>query len=192
MTDPTPFPRAMGKIDPATREQSGWPIQPVIDHLTKRLGEYHHHENPTGYCSAAAELYTGIHRTTWQRYVKRGYLDATQADKVATSLGLHPRALWPTYDTALNPDHAFLDGWDSERRAPRANSATGTVVGCVHGVWSAMVEQLEEDAPTYDWCEATWREVRADAPPPGDLLPPWLLDQLTRRWAMVMLAELQG
>ena len=182
--------RRVGRIDGATREQRGWPIQPVVDHLLRRLGEYHHHDNPDGYCSATAELHTGIHRTTWQRYVKRGWLDAAQADRVATALGLHPRALWPSYDTAIEPDPDFLETWDAARTGVQASDQAKPVIGCVWGVHQQLIEYLEDDAPSYDWCEAQYEAIRNNAPPPGDKLPPWLLNELTTRWAEEMLAEL--
>lgn len=35
-------------------------------------------------------------------------------------------------------------------------TAGGKVIGCVWGAHRTLIEELGDDSPTYDWCEAAW------------------------------------
>lgn len=129
MTTSTRRPGARRAIDRRTRERVEWDPTPVVEYLLSRYGPFDKHENPNGYCSAKVELLTRgqVHRTSWQRYVRAGRIPAVAADTIATRLGKHPRFFWPEYDTAIEPDNAFLAEWDrgsdGERAAARIRLA---------------------------------------------------------------------
>lgn len=90
-----------------------WPIEPVIDELDRRLGEWDQDNNPWGnnYRNAAVVLSSdrwSISAEVWGRKVRRGWLTDAEADRVATQLGYNPVAFWPAFgDVALeHPDTA--------------------------------------------------------------------------------------
>ena len=69
-----------------------------------------------------------------------------------------------------------------ERQA-KAARRNRTVIGCVAGVHSTLVDEMEGDAPSYEWCEEQYQRIRSDAPKPGKALPVWLEEQLRTLWA---------
>jgi hypothetical protein len=74
-----------------------WPIEPVVDYLKQWLGEMSA-DNMMGYSSAAVERLTGVHRTSWQRWVARGWLTDKSADRIATRLGHMHEVFWPDWN----------------------------------------------------------------------------------------------
>jgi len=58
---------------------------------------------------------------------------------------------------------------------------TASVIGGVYGAHRALVDELGDDAPTYEWCETQWAGLRRSEPADDRLLPAWLVDQLHAR-----------
>lgn len=94
-----------------------WPPDAVADVLTERFGAYDAKTNPGGYCPALVQHLTGVHATTWARWVEAGQLTEHQADRIGTglfnSLGIDHADLWPDWhQLELSPeDDAWVASW---------------------------------------------------------------------------------
>ena len=56
------------------------------------------------------------------------------------------------------------------------------VRGCVYGAWWRLEAELGEQAPSLEWCAATFEPIKRQAPAPGPGLLEWTLAELRRRW----------